>query len=173
MYSKAKRNSATPTLFTTPRFTLHYFVVGVRPMSISTSSNHSESSKTPPGGGAAAQAEELIQNQLSGIAHALLSKQPVRVQQLMALHNDKEVCLQIFYPFSFLNILNQLKTRRRKNLLSVDDSWVIHLLQININGDFINQNCRFIFLCHKIFCNSITGTSKTFLTNLSHFSISC
>lgn len=73
-------------------------------MSISTSSNHSESSKTPPGGGAAAQAEELIQNQLSGIAHALLSKQPVRVQQLMALHNDKEVCLKIFYPLSFLDI---------------------------------------------------------------------
>ncbi|KAG8284184.1 Cyclin-dependent kinase 12 [Homalodisca vitripennis] len=54
-------------------------------MSISTSSNHSES-RTPP----AMEVEETIHNQLSGIAHALLTRQPVRVQQLMALHNDKE-----------------------------------------------------------------------------------
>jgi len=57
---------------------------GVRPMSISTSSNHSES-RTPPEG------EDSIHNQLSGIAHALLTRQPVRVQQLLALHNDKEM----------------------------------------------------------------------------------
>ncbi|XP_054285526.1 cyclin-dependent kinase 12-like isoform X2 [Macrosteles quadrilineatus] len=63
---------------------------GVRPMSISTSSNHSES-RTPPIVGEGGGGEDLLQNQLSGIAHALLSRQPIRVQQLMSLHSDKEV----------------------------------------------------------------------------------
>lgn len=65
---------------------------GVRPMSISTSSNHSDS-RTPPA--AVIQEDtESIQNQLTNIAHSLLHKQTIRVNQLMSLHNEKEVRLK-------------------------------------------------------------------------------
>uniref|UniRef100_A0A1B6D7P7 Cyclin-dependent kinase 12 n=2 Tax=Clastoptera arizonana TaxID=38151 RepID=A0A1B6D7P7_9HEMI len=61
---------------------------GVRPMSISTSSNHSESRTPPP---VANEDTNSIHNQLSNIAHLLLNKQTIRVNQLMALHNEREV----------------------------------------------------------------------------------
>lgn len=61
-------------------------------MSISTSSNHSESRTPPP---PIVEGEDPIHNQLSSIAHALLTRQPVRVHQLMALHNDKEVIIYV------------------------------------------------------------------------------
>lgn len=62
---------------------------GVRPMSISTSSNHSES-RTPPLAPEDS-SDNSLQLQLSNIAHALLHKQPVRIHHLMSLHNEKDL----------------------------------------------------------------------------------
>lgn len=67
---------------------------------ISTSSNHSEGSHTPPGcgkiseeamsGGGVEPQQMSLQRQLSVLSHALTNKLPIRVEQLMALHNDKD-----------------------------------------------------------------------------------
>ncbi|GLH03551.1 Cyclin-dependent kinase 1 [Gryllus bimaculatus] len=71
------------------------------PVPISTSSNHSESSHTPPGcskmsedalsGGTGVEPQQMsLQRQLSVLSHALTNKLPIRVEQLMALRNDKD-----------------------------------------------------------------------------------
>nr|CAD7572080.1 unnamed protein product [Timema californicum] len=73
---------------------------GVRPMSISTSSNHSEASRSPslaPPGleelseGAEA---ESFQRQLSSVAHSVMTNYPVNMEQLMLLRNNVESDVQ-------------------------------------------------------------------------------
>lgn len=73
---------------------------GVRPMSISTSSNHSES-RTPPIV-PDDPSEVSLQLQLSNIAQALLHKQPVRYHHLMSLHNEKDVSIVYYVTLEFL-----------------------------------------------------------------------
>ncbi|RZF38940.1 hypothetical protein LSTR_LSTR013928, partial [Laodelphax striatellus] len=80
---------------------------GVRPMSISTCSNHSEGhsrSRTPPGGdgGGGGGGGDSIQRQMYHLSQALLNRQPINVQQLMSLHNEKELDPQTFQMIEML-----------------------------------------------------------------------
>ncbi|XP_075237896.1 cyclin-dependent kinase 12 isoform X3 [Lycorma delicatula] len=68
--------------------------MGVRPMSISTSSNHSDTSRTPPIN--TVEESESLQRQLNMLSHALLNRHPIRVQQLMSLQSEKELDPQIY-----------------------------------------------------------------------------
>lgn len=71
--------------------------MGVRPMSISTSSNHSDASRTPPINTIDEPECYSLQRQLNLLSNALLNRQPIRVQQLMSLQNEKEVKLIFFF----------------------------------------------------------------------------
>ncbi|XP_039297011.1 cyclin-dependent kinase 12 isoform X1 [Nilaparvata lugens] len=80
---------------------------GVRPMSISTCSNHSEGqsrSRTPPGGGmdGGGGGGDSIQRQMYHLSQALLNQQPINVHQLMSLHNEKELDPQTFQLIEML-----------------------------------------------------------------------
>jgi hypothetical protein len=75
----------------------------VHTTNISTSSNHADGSHTPQIGVRHASAEDLmvamgvgdsssLQRQLSVLSHSLVNNLPITVEQLLALHNEKEVC---------------------------------------------------------------------------------
>lgn len=65
---------------------------GPRISHTSASSNHSETSHTPKGNEDGPVTEIMsLQKQLSVLSHALVNKLPIRAEQLLSLHNDKEV----------------------------------------------------------------------------------
>jgi hypothetical protein len=87
---------------------------GIHTTNISTSSNHADGSHTPPTGMGHALAEDVmvaggggesmsLQRQLSVLSHSLVNNLPIRVEQLLALRNEKEVsfshCIDLLHIY--------------------------------------------------------------------------